>query len=61
MSKIKAILWDIDGTLLNFEEAEKAATNGCFEVFGLGECTEEMMEKYSAINKGYWEKIERGE
>lgn len=61
MDKIKVILWDIDGTLLNFEEAEKAATQGCFEHFGLGECTDEMMEKYSKINKGYWEKIERGE
>ena len=34
---IKVILWDIDGTLLNFEEAEKHAIRACFAQFGLGE------------------------
>ena len=58
---IKAILWDIDGTLLNFEEAEKNAIRACFASHGLGECTDEMLKRYSAINRKYWEALEKGE
>ena len=58
---IKAILWDIDGTLLDFIKAEHAAIKKCFEVFQLGDCTDEMIARYSKINKGYWEKLERKE
>lgn len=58
---IKAILWDVDGTLLDFIKAEYAAMKKCFEVFHLGECTDEMIARYSVINKGYWERLERGE
>ena len=58
---IKAILWDIDGTILDFIRAEHAAIKKCFEVFQLGECTDEMIARYSMINNGYWEKLERKE
>ena len=58
---MKTILWDIDGTLLDFKKAEHEAIKTCFEVFSLGECTDEMIERYSMINKRYWEKLERGE
>lgn len=58
---IKVILWDIDGTLLDFEKAEKQAIRTCFEVFDLGECTDDMIARYSVINKGYWERLERKE
>ena len=58
---MKVILWDIDGTLLNFEEAEKEAIRMCFSKFNLGECTDEMIRVYSKINRGYWERLERGE
>ena len=61
MSNIKAVLWDIDGTLLNFEEAEKYAIRACFAQFGLGECTDEMLADYSRINRSYWQRLERGE
>ncbi len=61
MSKIKVVLWDIDGTLLNFAAAEKAAIRTCFAHHGLGECTDEMLAQYSEINHGYWQKLERGE
>ncbi len=46
---IKVILWDIDGTLLDFEAAEKAAINQCFASHGMGECTEEMLKRYSVL------------
>ena len=42
MAKIKAVLWDVDGTLLDFLAAERAAIRTCFSVFRLGECTDEM-------------------
>ncbi len=58
---IKVILWDVDGTLLDFEKAEYAAMKICFDKFGLGECTDEMIERYAEINKRYWERLERGE
>lgn len=61
MSNIKVILWDIDGTLLNFEEAEKYAIRACFAQFSLGECSDEMLADYSRINRGYWQRLERGE
>lgn len=56
---IKVILWDIDGTLMNFKMAEQAAIRKCFQIFGLGECSDEMFAEYSAINKKYWERLER--
>lgn len=58
---IKAILWDIDGTLLSFKMAERAAIRACFEKFGLGELTDEMLAEYSAINASYWKRLELGE
>jgi len=58
---IKVVLWDIDGTLLDFEKAEEAGIRGCFAKYNLGECTDEMLEKYKVINRGYWQMMERGE
>ena len=58
---IKVILWDIDGTLLNFLAAEKNAIRTCFSQFGIGECTDEMIARYSQINKKYWKMLEAGE
>ncbi len=58
---IKTILWDIDGTLLDFAKAEAYGIRKCFEIFSLGECTDEMLQRYSLINKKYWEMLEREE
>ena len=57
----KVLLWDIDGTVLDFIAAEKAAIRACFAHFGLGECTDEMLKRYSAINKKYWKMLELGQ
>ena len=40
---IKILLWDIDGTVLNFLEAEKNAIRMGFAEFSLGTCTDEML------------------
>jgi 2-haloacid dehalogenase len=58
---IKIILWDIDGTLLDFHAAEREAIKTLFKKFELGECTDEMIALYSKINRSYWERLERGE
>lgn len=58
---IKTLLWDIDGTLLDFCKAEAYGIRKCFEIFNLGECTDEMLERYSKINRKYWEGLERNE
>lgn len=58
---ITTILWDVDGTLLNFLAAEKAAIRSLFEEYHLGVCSDEMLKRYSSINKNYWEMLERGE
>ncbi len=57
---IKAVLWDIDGTLLNFYASEAAAIRSCFRIFGLGECTDDMLSDYSGINTEFWHMMEAG-
>lgn len=61
MEQFKVILWDIDGTLLNFLAAEKAAIHACFSIFGMGTCTDDMLADYSKINRQYWIRLEKGE
>lgn len=58
---IEVILWDVDGTLLDFLAAEKAAMEECFAHFGLGALTPERLGRYSALNRVYWQRLERGE
>ena len=58
---IKAILWDVDGTLLDFTAAERAAVRTGFARRGLGTCSDEMLAAYSRTNVKYWEALERGE
>lgn len=55
------LLWDLDGTLLNFKAAERSAMLHCFRVFQLGTCNEQMLQDYSALNDRYWKRLERGE
>ena len=57
----KVILWDVDGTVLDFDAAERASIEEGFVYFSLGTCTDEMLEDYNRINKKYWEALERGE
>ncbi len=54
------LLWDVDGTLLDFKAAEKAAIADCFEQFGIPPYTPEMIARYSQINQYYWEQLELG-
>ncbi len=58
---VKAILWDVDGTLLDFAAAEKAAIQKLFAEFCLGPCSDGTVARYSSISGGYWKRLERGE
>lgn len=58
---IDILLWDVDGTLLDFLAAERNALRACFAAFGLGACTDEMIGRYSVINQQHWRRLERGE
>ena len=57
---IKCILWDIDGTLLNFKKAQYVALYKCFEYFN-EHLDDDMVDKYDHINHGYWLMLEKGE
>ena len=61
MARFDTILWDVDGTLLDFGAAEEAAIRSLFADFGLGVCTDAMLARYSEINRNYWRALERGE
>lgn len=61
LKKYKLVLWDVDGTILNFKEAQKNAIRACFLKFGMGECSDGMLEVYDGINHKYWEALEKGE
>lgn len=58
---IKVILWDIDGTILNFLKSENYAIKKCFAALNICECDDAMVGRYSLINNKYWEMLERGE
>ncbi len=58
---ISTVLWDVDGTLLDFHVAERAAIRALFSEFELGECTDAMLARYAAINDSFWQRLERNE
>ena len=57
----KYLLWDIDGTVLNFLAAEAYAIRALFKKYNLGVCDDEMLATYSSINTKYWKMLERNE
>ncbi len=60
MSKYKTLLFDADETLLDFHRSETEAVRESLSFFSLPS-TDEVIAKYSEINKGYWKMLERGE
>lgn len=60
MSKYKILLFDADATLLDFKRSEYVAVKECLEFFGLPS-SDDIIEKYSEINDGYWKMLERRE
>lgn len=60
MGRFTTVFWDVDNTLLDFPYSQRCAITKSFEDIGL-KITEEIIERYSEINDGYWKKHERGE
>lgn len=57
---IKAVLLDIDNTLLDFDAYVHESMKNGFEKFGLGECNEHTYAVFHAVNNGLWKQIEEG-
>lgn len=58
---LKVILFDIDNTLLSFDEYVKESMKLGFKEFNIGEYTDEMYATFTKINTSLWHKIENGE
>ncbi|MBQ8527562.1 MAG: HAD-IA family hydrolase [Lachnospiraceae bacterium] len=54
------LLWDVDGTLLNFLKSERWALTEAFLSYGI-EIDDEVIAVYSAINDSFWKRLELGE
>ena len=58
--KFDVILWDMDGTLLDFKIAQKEAITQVFRTIHKP-LTDDIIDLYSRINESYWKKLELGE
>ena len=58
--KYDVILWDMDGTLLDFKIAQKEAITQVFRTIHKP-LTDDIIDLYSRINESYWKKLELGE
>lgn len=60
MKQYEVILFDVDGTLLDFDKAEERGIEALLAHYGVPVC-EENKEKYHVLNKSYWQRLETGE
>lgn len=60
MPGFDTVLWDVDGTLLDFVYSQRIALTRCFQSIGLN-ISEEILERYREINDGFWKRLELGE
>ncbi len=57
---ITTILWDVDGTLLDFKYSQKRSLREAFKWAGR-EMTEEIHDRYDKINDDHWKMLELGQ
>lgn len=57
---VEFLFLDLDDTIFDFQKAEHIALSRTLRFFGL-EPTDEVLERYSVINRAHWEKLERKE
>ena len=60
IGKFEIILWDIDGTLVDFEASEELCLQKSLEQQGK-QATEELLALYKRINRSFWQRFEKGE
>lgn len=58
---LKVILFDVDNTLLSFENYVRESMRAGFAEFGICEYREEMFDVFTRINDGLWHSLEKGE
>lgn len=59
-SRFTTLLLDVDGTLLDFDEAERRGVQAVLQAFGAAP-TDERIHRYHQINLDCWKAFERGE
>lgn len=60
MKRYETILWDVDGTLLNFLKSQEFALKKAFSDYRLT-IAQDTVSLYSEINDSYWKRFEQGE
>ena len=58
---LKVILFDIDNTLLSFDEYVKESMKSGFKKFGIGTYEDGMFTVFNQINTSLWQLLEKGE
>ena len=58
---LKVVMFDIDNTLLSFDEYVKESMRNGFEKFEIGTYKDEMFETFTEVNTGLWHTLEKGE
>ena len=59
-TEFTTVLLDVDGTLLDFDAAERLGVCAVMRAWGV-EPTDYLIERYHQINQGFWKSFERGE
>ncbi len=59
MKKYTTLLFDVDGTLLDFSDAQKQALKNTFQNYHLS-LTKDIEERYTIINDELWKQFEKG-
>lgn len=57
---VEFLFLDLDDTILDFHKAERIAVSKTFREFGI-DPTDEVLNRYKAINIAHWKMLERGE
>ena len=58
---LKVILFDIDNTLLSFDEYVKESMKTGFQKFEIGIYKDEMFDIFTEVNTGLWHALEKGD
>ena len=57
---IRAVLLDIDNTILDFDAYVREALKNGFSAFGLGTYDEKVYDVFAGINNSLWRELEKG-
>ncbi|MCK5152724.1 MAG: YjjG family noncanonical pyrimidine nucleotidase [Spirochaetales bacterium] len=58
--KYKTLLFDLDGTILDFSKTEEAAINAAYKIVFETKPTENLLSVYHKINSDLWKEFEKG-